>query len=98
APPPAAGAVSQLRAGVETSLDTAGTSACATPSLHVADSAVDEDDLHILVEVSLLLPQVGHPRRLSHASHHVRNALADLDGHWPGGAQVEMILSFIYWL
>src|ERR1035437_10096926 len=55
-------------------------------SLDVVDFAVDKDDLHILIEVSLLLTQIGDPNRVAHASDYVCNALAHLDGDWPGGS------------
>src|ERR1019366_448380 len=55
-------------------------------SLYVVDFAVDKDDLHILIEVSLLLTQIGDPNRVAHASDYVCNALAHLDGDWPGGS------------
>src|ERR1039458_9159051 len=55
-------------------------------SLYVVDFAVDEDDLHVLIVVSLLLTQIGDPNRLSHVSDHFCNALAELDGERTGGS------------
>src|ERR1035437_7499800 len=55
-------------------------------SLDVADFAVDEDDLHVFIVVGLLLTQIGDPNRVAHASDYVCNALAHLDGDWPGGS------------